>query len=125
LNISVAATNGGMEVPLVILDRACWTMADEDNASWESTMQSNNMPVSKQFFVDFTNLSESIKRLGDNSTEALEIQAKELQKNRVHKSQVLHKTHRHKSQEREKIHRHEVLQREKTLEHEALEKKGS
>jgi hypothetical protein len=124
LNISFAATNGGTEVPSVILDRAPRTMADEDNASWESTMQSNNTPGSKQSVVDFTNLSESIKSLGDRATEAAEIQAEELQKNRVHESQVLQKTHRHESQEREKIHQHEVLQREKTLKHEALEKKG-
>jgi hypothetical protein len=124
LNIAVAATNGGTEVPLVILDRASWTMADEDNASWESTMQSNNTPGSKQSVVNFTHLSESINSLGDKATEAAEIQAKELQKNHVHKSKVLQKTHRHESQEREKIQQYKVLQREKTLEHEALEKKG-
>jgi hypothetical protein len=124
LNISFAATNEGTEVPLVILDRASWMMADEDNAPWESTMQSNNTPGNKQSVVDFTHLSKSIKGLGEKATEAAKIQAEKLQKNRVHKSQVLEKTHQHESLEREKIHQHKVLQREKTLKHEALEKKG-
>jgi hypothetical protein len=97
LNISVAATNGGTEVPSVILDRSSQTMADEDNALWESTIQSNNTPGSKQSDVNFTHLSKSIKSLGDKATEAAKIQAEELQKNRVRKSQVLQKTHRHKS----------------------------
>jgi hypothetical protein len=41
------------KVASVILDRASRTMADEDNASWEYTMQSNNTPGSKQSVVDF------------------------------------------------------------------------
>jgi hypothetical protein len=58
LNISVTATNGGMEVLLVILDRASRTMADEDNALWESTMQSNNMPSSKKQSVVYTSVQK-------------------------------------------------------------------
>jgi arginine utilization protein RocB len=76
-------------------------MADDGNESWESTMQSNSTPSSKQSAVNFTHLSKSIKNLGDKATEAAKIQAKELQKNCMHKSQVLQKTHQHKSLERE------------------------
>jgi hypothetical protein len=72
-------------VPLVILDRASRTMANEDSASWESTIQSNNTPGSKQSAADFTHLSKSIKSPGDKATEGAKIQAKELQKNCVHK----------------------------------------
>jgi hypothetical protein len=62
-------------VPSVILDRSSQTMADEDNALWESTIQSNNTPGSKQSVVNFTHLSKSIKSLGDKATEAAKIQA--------------------------------------------------